>query len=721
MKTAVARKWLLLILGLYLIIATGYSVTTPLFEAPDEHHHFFNALAIQQTGQLPRSDENPGLARQEAAQPPLYYLLAALIIAPIDVGDATAALWPNPYVQLGNANSPDNSNAFIHTKAERFPWHGVALAVHGVRFLSVLLGLGTLLFLYGTARLIWPTAPQNGLLAASLVAFLPQFGFLHGSVTNDTLMIFLATAVLYQLLFLLQHKATNGRLLLLGVLLGLGLLAKTTGLLLLVWAVGWLVLVCSWRKRRLDWQTAVIVSIPALLIGGWWLGRNWLLYGDPTAANQFVALAGGNRHFTLSQIWAELDRVWLSAIAFFGWMTARPPIWVQWLWAGIVGVAVGGGLWQWRHVQSVHKVRWLLWAILASWFGLVCFGWLQFMRQTSAEQGRLLFPALAAVVLLLVVGLAGWQKRWLFQLIAGTALLTTVYCLFFVLPTAYMVPQPLAAGKVPIVNDGQTTILNQELGQGIELIAAQATRATAHPGEFVKLTLFWRANTVPDEPPTLVIELFGREHASVGKLLSYHGNGRFPANLWQPNRVYQDTFWIQLAPNMAIPTLVQPTVHLLAEAHQVTLSPIKVTAPVQPAAQTAVASFGQGIDLVEAKIVPETAVAGDQIDVALTWQVNTRLQQSFTTFVHLGDQTEHPLAQGDSPPLNGDYPTQFWGIGEHIADSYTFMLPADILPGDYPIYVGLYDSNNGERLPAFVNTVAQPFSAYQVGELKILP
>ena len=716
-ETAVTRKWLFLILGLYLILAAGYSIVTPRFEAPDEHHHFFNALAIQQSGQLPRTDQNPGLARQEAAQPPLYYLLAALLIAPVEVGNATEALWPNPYVQLGNANSPDNANAFIHTQAEDFPWQGMALAAHIVRFLSILFGLGTLLLLFGSARLIWPSAPQNALLATSLVAFLPQFGFIHGSITNDTLMILGATAVLYQLLFLIMREMTNGRLLLLGVTLGLALLTKTTGLLLLIWAVGWLVLVASYRKRRLDWQTAVLVLLPALLVGGWWLGRNWLLYGDITAVNQFVALAGGNRHYTLRQIWGDLDRVWLSAIAFFGWMTVRPPVWIQWLWGSIVGLAVGGSLWQWR-LPNRNQKQVLLWGMLGSWFALVLLGWLQFMRQTSADQGRLLFPALAALALMISAGLARWQKQWLFPLVSSIALLTTCYCLLFVLPAAYAIPQPQS--QIADATASQTTFVESNLGQGIELIATQANAAMAHPGDFVELTFYWRAAEIPDEPPTIVIELFGRDYLSVGKLLSYHGSGRFPANLWQPETIYQDTFWVQLAPNMTTPTLVRPVVHLLDEATSVTLNPIKVTAPQHPAQKTAVATLGSGIELVEATILPETAVPGEQIQVALSWQVKAPSEQSLTTFVHLSDQTQRPFAQADGIPLQGDYPTQYWAEGEQFADIYTLTLPAEIPPGEYPIYVGLYDAITGTRLPVLIDNQAQPFSAYLVGFVKIL-
>ena len=60
-------------------------------------------------------------------------------------------------------------------------------------------------------------------------------------------------------------------------------------LLVLAWAHRW-----SWRRLVGAW--AVVGSL-ALLIGGWLLVRNWQLYGDPTAANQFVLEAGGNRGF----------------------------------------------------------------------------------------------------------------------------------------------------------------------------------------------------------------------------------------------------------------------------------------------------------------------------------------------------------------------------------------------------------------------------------------
>ena len=97
---------LLLVLLAYMAISLAYGALNPLFEAPDEHWHFFTAESIAQTGRLPRVEQPPDeWLGQEAAQPPLYYLLGAALIAPIDTDGARAAVWLNPFAWIGDAPS----------------------------------------------------------------------------------------------------------------------------------------------------------------------------------------------------------------------------------------------------------------------------------------------------------------------------------------------------------------------------------------------------------------------------------------------------------------------------------------------------------------------------------------------------------------------------------------------------------------------------------------
>jgi hypothetical protein len=166
-----AHHWqLLLILAIYILLALGYGVINPLFEAPDEHSHYFTAQTLVETGKLPIAGQeiDPWMG-QEAAQPPLDYVLAAAIIKPIDVSQAKESVWLNPRAELGDASSPMNTNAFVHTATEGWPWQGYVLSAHLVRVLSTFLGLGTLTCIYGSGRLIWPTYPERALLQSATI------------------------------------------------------------------------------------------------------------------------------------------------------------------------------------------------------------------------------------------------------------------------------------------------------------------------------------------------------------------------------------------------------------------------------------------------------------------------------------------------------------------------------------------------------------------------
>ncbi|MCZ7538530.1 MAG: hypothetical protein M5U29_01115 [Anaerolineae bacterium] len=67
---------------------------------------------------------------------------------------------------------------------EAFPWRGTALAMRLVRFMSVLMGLGTVLLAYLLGRELFPVAPAIALGAATFTAFNPMFLFISGVINN---------------------------------------------------------------------------------------------------------------------------------------------------------------------------------------------------------------------------------------------------------------------------------------------------------------------------------------------------------------------------------------------------------------------------------------------------------------------------------------------------------------------------------------------------------
>lgn len=754
-RSPAPRRALALIAAAYLAITLAYGVITPLFEAPDEHWHFFTAQYISETWRLPfvGPDEYDEWLSQEAAQPPLAYVLGALLIAPIDTSDAREQVWLNPFAQIGNAAAVTNLNLAVHGPWEAWPWQGYALAAHLLRTFSTLLGLGTLLCIYGTGRTLWPHAPQRALLATAVVAFLPQFNYLHAAVTNDTLIIFLCSAAVYQLTVIGKQLAVSGQrsavsgqpsavsrqpsaappppitinhlpltinqLLLLGVTIGLAALTKTAGILLLLYSVGFLGVLTLWWKREIVWQmawrTAVFVILPALLIAGWLWVRNWLLYGDITATEPFIRIAGGDRGYTLWQVLGESNGLWLSLFAVFGWFNLRAPDWIYWTWSGMVAVAAIGALRQLRAPASSRTFP-LIPLLLAGWPLAVYAGLLTFMMRTEAAQGRLLLPGVAPLALAVGYGLHRWGRAaWLAP---ALALATTLFSLLFVIRPAYALPPVVDALPPTAVS------LQANLGDGLTLVGAEMETETAVPGDLVWLTLYWQASQPPTDAPEFKLELLGRDLENpVAALHSYHGRGLYPANLWSPDEIVADRFAVRLAQEVDAPVLARAFVRLVdaVDAQQgVAAGTVKIApAAWPPMAEAMLAQIGEGIAITAVSAAPTQAQPGETITVNVTWQVNAPPERPLTTLIHLAQPGQPPLATGDSPPRQGSYPTQAWAQNEVISDPYTLTLPPDLPPGRYPLWIGMYDPETVQPLPVTVAGAVQADGRFLITTIEV--
>ena len=134
---------------------------------------------------------------------------------------------------------------------------------------------------------------------------------------------------------------------------------------------------------------------------------------------------------------------------------------------------------------------------------------------------------------------------------------------------------------------------------------------------------------------------------------------------------------------------------------------------------TVAAQVGEGLELATAEFSPQNAKPGSAVTIKLRWQVREAPGQELTTFVHLGDREQAPLAQADGPPFAGGYPTQLWSAGEVLDDSYMLVVPEDLAPGRYPIQIGMYELDSGARLPLWVGEERQAQDAYLVGWLTV--
>ncbi len=99
--------------------------------------------------------------------------------------------------------------------------------------------------------------------------------------------------------------------------------------------------------------------------------------------------------------------------------------------------------------------------------------------------------------------------------------------------------------------------------------------------------------------------------------------------------------------------------------------------------------------------VDETwARPGGVLLLTLYWQAERRPIFSYKVFAHVtgGGDGGQTLAQADSEPACGEFPTQNWEAGDSVIDRHAIFLPADMSPGTYSLEVGLYEPRTNLRM-----------------------
>ena len=447
-----------LALSLYVGLALAYRDAIPLFEAPDEPSHLHYATFILSRGRLPRQDplDVPG----EGMQPPLVYLIAAPLIGatPIDSARVERELR-----HLRSPNYPSESYADLEpiagvpsvTLDPRGHGHRFFFADDSVaplriaRFVSLAFGLLAVVLTFAAA---WRLSRDAGLslLAASLLAFNPQFLFCSGYFSNDPAAAAIGAAALYTVACALAnprggpsrtHYAAGA------VVAALGVLTKSSTLPALAVAGVTLVTVDRRGARAKLLDLAWAAAIVSLLAGPyliWAAEHRGGLFGTSAvlasaSAMQSVEDLGGRTSYLATLYWYH---TFASYWARFGWFNVVAPAWIHFSLFALAGAGMLGFIAR-HNPRSVGALRsralrgYLIASVLAT---LASHFALNLVVVTP--QGRQLFASAPQFALLLALGLyplVGSTRRRLTLALAVIALLIAIdaYCLRGVLVPAY--------------------------------------------------------------------------------------------------------------------------------------------------------------------------------------------------------------------------------------------------------------------------------------------
>ena len=699
-------RWLLPLL--FFSVGLTYLYGSPHFEASDTNEHVGVVKWIAERGTLPvQSASHEQMYGQEGSQPPLYYLLMSSIWALLDTSDFDDFYQLNPLVIAGYPERLGNRNYIFYRQP--YPPHlsGTSLTLYVIRLLTLGMSTVTVYAVYRSAQAIIPQSVGFAVLATALTAFNPQFLFISTSVSNDNLVTMLASLIIWQTLIMLREGFQTRRSLLLALLGALAALAKLNGLVMLsmVALAGiWL----AWRTRDIRGLMTLGGAMLGfwLVIAGWWYLRNFMLYGELFGTATMLDFYG-RRHTALQTLLLEeFEGFRISYWGLFGGFSILTHE-THYRMMDALGLVSAAGLPVFlakNRKKPLALTAFGFLGILIAIGSAMLFWW---TLQTTASTGRLLFPYIASISILMAMGLSALR-------IPTLLIALPMMAFSLIAPFAYIMPEydhPPQVDRLP-ASAVQTFAQWEDITLiGYKIPPPQRWSA----GDEIPMTLYWRPLAASERLQAFFISLIDSQGAALATLDSFPGWGTLPTTWWQADTIYRDDYVLQIPGDADGFDAVQLHIGWYDWTDRSNIRPVlengeKAAAYTIPIGAYASSHNKQGLP---SDSIPNGTVFGDAIQLnrfrftegsrlELEWQLLHPLAGDWRVFaVVMSEPYQHDnifeiLLQKDAAPA---VPVGYLKAGEILQTIHKFDLP-DGFSGDYGIYVGWYNDETGERLAA---------------------
>jgi hypothetical protein len=243
--------------------------------------------------------------------------------------------------------------------------------------------------------------------------------------------------------------------------------------------------------------------------------------------------------------WTWDDTTWLLRGWFasfwgkFGAVGHIPyPDWLYWLLGAITVVGAMGVIVAWLRARADRvAILLLLLAAIAVALGM----WRYSLLALGTDQGRLLFPAIGPLLLLLAMGLASWPwaRGWLGGLLVGALALLTIYGVVGVMQPAFDPPPPPSADEIAQAERGATPM---EFGE----LTLHGWTLAENP------ILYWHAPQQPTEDWRTTLRVTAEDGTLVWEWRRSPGFGRLSTDHWPAGTILADEY-VVLWPEWAGP------------------------------------------------------------------------------------------------------------------------------------------------------------------------
>ncbi len=568
---------LLAVLAIYLAVTLSYGVLTPLGEGPDETAHVELIRFIEQKGHLPQDQAERKAAGYKSDWPMLYHVL---------IGATTR--WVNydtlPELKVNGA-SPRSlliedglpAYALVRTEDELPPYQGIVLLWHLARLVSALLSAATLVVIYFIALTVYPGNRGLALGVTAVTAAIPRFHFIASVANDDNLLGLLMALFTLALLRAWQQPRRLWTYAWLGLWLGLAITTKYSVVLLPLLVV--VMVLAAVRRGELDRRSAIkrlllFSGALAIAVAWWFVYLEWyfneiktrgllggllvplISIGGPEEINRkLVSFLGGGAASTVKfsssgpSLWDWTTATFQS----FWFMPERASdILVTVLslaFLALCCLAMAGLLWTWRRRDALPRsILFLLALEIGLTLPIPTLRFYLFRSIAETAQGRhILFPAAAAVGLLLTAGAVAWlpaaRRRLLALALAGGLLAISLVAFFgFMLPAwPPMLPVRTSTDAAQDVPNPVHALFDGS----IELVGYQV--GAADRDGMLPVTLIWRGRAYADQDYLVRLSLLDRGNQIHSLWLGQPVDGHYPTRAWEPGDVVRDADWLPLA------------------------------------------------------------------------------------------------------------------------------------------------------------------------------
>ncbi len=552
-----------------------------------------------------------------------------------------------------------------------------------------------------------PDHQSFALLAVSLTAFNPMFLFISTSVSNDVLVTTLSSLACWLALLTLRHGFDTRRSVMLAILIALATLSKLSGLVLAP-VVGLVGLWLLWRKgdRRGFIIFVGAIGLSLLLLSSWWFLRNLALYGELFGTDAMLEHFGQRSIPLLRLLVDEFEGLRISYWGLFGaFSILMNSIYYELMDAlsliGIIGLFVFLANNR-RNAFMLTVVGFL--TIFLAIGGVMLIWW---TLQVTASTGRLLFPYVTSISILLALGLRAMR--------IPPALVVLSMCAFsIVAPVVYIIPQydhPSQVERLPDTAESAYARWDDITLVGHELPAP----ARWSPGDKIPLTLYWQPLKATEEPHALFISLISSDGEALAAIDSFPGWGTLPTTWWGNHAIYKDDYILQIPDDAEGFSNVLLHIGWYVFPDGSNIQPLQKSGEQLGAYIIPLGAFvdGQMQETLGVEATKDGTVFGDSIRLdawrfsnghilELEWRLTREIAGDLRIFaIALKERFQDGkpfdiVTQADGAPSAR---LDFLEAGETFLTRHEFPLPA-AYEGEHRIYVGWYKEDIKQRLTA---------------------